>query len=85
MASRAAKDLLRENDEVWEELRDKMNAADDAEFIALRDGYRAGIPSGKPIDEAAADRFLRLMAELGGEELVGKATSLPSGLFLHLE
>ncbi|QGJ78851.1 ABC transporter substrate-binding protein [Sinorhizobium meliloti] len=84
-ASRAAKDLLRENDEVWEELRDKMNAADDAEFIALRDGYRAGIPSGKPIDEAAADRFLRLMAELGGEELVGKATSLPSGLFLHLE
>lgn len=62
-----------------------MNAADDAEFIALRDGYRAGIPSGKPIDEAAADRFLRLMAELGGEELVGKATSLPSGLFLHLE
>jgi NitT/TauT family transport system substrate-binding protein len=33
----------------------------------------------------AADRFLRLMAELGGEELVGKATSLPSGLFLHLE
>ncbi len=27
-ASRAAKDLLRENDEVWEELRDKMNAAE---------------------------------------------------------
>ncbi|MDX0457890.1 ABC transporter substrate-binding protein [Sinorhizobium medicae] len=84
-ASRAAKDLLRSDDEVWGALRDKMNAADDAEFVALRDGYRAGIPSGKPIDEAAADRFLRLMAELGGEELVGKATSLPNGLFLHLE
>ncbi|WP_018237736.1 ABC transporter substrate-binding protein [Ensifer sp. BR816] len=84
-ASRAAKNLLRDDDEVWEGLRDKMNAGDDAEFIALRDGYRAGIPSGKPIDEAAADRFLRLMAELGGAELVGKATSLPKGLFLHLE
>ncbi|WEX74063.1 ABC transporter substrate-binding protein [Sinorhizobium numidicum] len=84
-ASRAAKDLLRSDDEAWKGLRDKMNAGDDAEFIALRDGYRAGIPSGKPIDEAAADRFLRLMAELGGEELVGKATSLPDGLFLRLE
>ncbi|NKN38822.1 ABC transporter substrate-binding protein [Agrobacterium sp. a22-2] len=84
-ASRAAKDLLRNDDAVWNGLRDKMNAGDDAEFIALRDGYRAGIPSGKPIDEAAADRFLRLMAELGGEELVGKATSLPDGLFLHLD
>jgi len=84
-ASRAAKDLLRHDNEVWEGLRDKMNAADDAEFMALRDGYRAGIPSGKRIDEAAADRFLRLMAELGGTELVGKATSLPNGLFLHLE
>lgn len=84
-ASRAAKDLLRDDDEVWESLRDRMNAGNEAEFIALRDGYRAGIPSGKPIDEAAADRFLRLMAELGGAELVGKATSLPNGLFLHLE
>ncbi|AWI60928.1 ABC transporter substrate-binding protein [Sinorhizobium fredii] len=84
-ASRAAKDLLRNDDEAWKGLRDKMNAGDDAEFTALRDGYRAGIPSGKPIDEAAADRFLRLMADLGGAELVGKATSLPNGLFLHLE
>lgn len=84
-ASRAAKDLLRSDDAVWEDLRAQMNAGDDSEFIALREGYRAGIPSGKPIDEVAADRFLRLMADLGGTELVGRATSLPNGLFLHLE
>jgi NitT/TauT family transport system substrate-binding protein len=84
-ASVAAKELLRRDDKAWEGLRGMMNAADDVEFVALRDGYRAGIPSGKPIDEAAADRFLRLMAELGGEELVGKATTLPEGVFLHLE
>ncbi len=84
-ASVAAKELLRSDDAAWEGLRGQMNAADDAEFAALRDGYRAGIPSGKPIDEAAADRFLRIMAELGGEELVGKATTLPEGVFLHLE
>lgn len=84
-ASLAAKELLRTDDAAWEALRGQMNAADDKEFLALRDGYRAGIPSGKPIDEAAADRFLKIMAELGGEELVGKATSLPEGVFLHLE
>ena len=84
-ASLAAKELLRTDDAAWEALRGQMNAADDKEFSALRDGYRAGIPSGKPIDEAAADRFLKIMAELGGEELVGKATSLPEGVFLRLE
>lgn len=84
-ASSAAKNLLRTDDKAWDGLRGQMNAADDAEFNALRDGYRAGIPSGKPIDEAAADLFLRLMAELGGEALVGKATTLPEGVFLHLE
>ncbi|MCB2126445.1 MAG: ABC transporter substrate-binding protein, partial [Rhodobacteraceae bacterium] len=66
-------------------IRPMMNAEDDAEFAALVEGYRAGIPSGAPVDEAAADRFLRLMAELGGEELVGKATTLPAGVFLKLD
>ncbi len=84
-ASRAAKELLNADDDAWEGLRDRMNAADEAEFAALRDGYRAGIPSGEPVDEAAADRFLRIMAELGGAELVGKATTLPEGMFLTLE
>ncbi len=70
---------------VGENLRDKMNVKSDAEFIALRDGFRDGIPSGDPVDDAAADRFLQLMAELGGEKLVGKATSLPEGLFVHVD
>lgn len=84
-ASRAAKELLLTDDAAWEPLREMMRAGDEAEFVALRAGYRDGIPSGKPVDAAAADRFLQLMAELGGEELVGKATTLPEGLFLSLE
>lgn len=84
-ASRAAKDLLATDDAAWEALRPQMNAADDAEFAALKEGYRAGIPSGAPVDPAAADRFLQIMAEYGGEELVGKAATLPEGLFLALE
>ncbi|MCC0070418.1 MAG: ABC transporter substrate-binding protein [Rhodobacteraceae bacterium] len=84
-ASAAAKEKLRTDDTAWDAIRPMMNAEDDAEFAALVEGYRAGIPSGAPVDEAAADRFLRLMAELGGEELVGKATTLPAGVFLKLD
>ncbi|EEW25338.1 ABC transporter substrate-binding protein [Rhodobacter ferrooxidans] len=81
-ASLSAKEMLRSNDAAWEPLRERMNVANDAEFAALRDGYRAGIPSGAPVDLAAADRFLRLLADLGGADLVGKATTLPDGVFL---
>ena len=84
-ASRDAKALLKSEDAPWEALRPQMNAADDAEFAALRDGYREGIPTDKPVDEASADRFLRLMAELGGADLVGRATTLPKGVFLNFE
>lgn len=84
-ASRAAKDSLATDDAAWEALRPQMNANNDAEFIALREGYRAGIPSAAPVDQASADKFLRIMAELGGEELVGKATSVPPGLFFDIK
>lgn len=81
-ASRAAKDLLATDDEEWNRLRPKMNAADDAQFAALKAGFRSGIPSPGPVDEQAADRLLKLMAEVGGADLVGGATALPPGLFI---
>ena len=44
-ASAAAKAHMRESDEVWTTLRPLMRVEDDATFIALRDGFRAGIPA----------------------------------------
>nr|WP_124111863.1 ABC transporter substrate-binding protein [Palleronia sp. THAF1] len=82
-ASRDAKDLLAGDDAAWEALRPKMNADTDAQFEALVAGFRAGIPAEGPVDEDAANTMLSLMAELGGEELVGEATSLPEGTFLQ--
>ena len=59
-----------------------MNADSDAQFEALKAGFRAGIPAPGPVDEAAADKMLTLMYALGGEELLGTAESLPDGLFI---
>ncbi len=84
-ASRAAKELLMFDDGEWDRLRPKMNAKSDAEFEALKAGFRTGIPAKGPIDEAAADRMLKLMVTFGGEKLVGQAMSLPEGVFLRVE
>jgi NitT/TauT family transport system substrate-binding protein len=80
-ASRAAKDVLQSDDAAWEALRPQMNAKTDAQFAALKAGFRAGIPAQGPVDEAAAAKMLEIMATLGGEELVGKMQALPSGVF----
>jgi NitT/TauT family transport system substrate-binding protein len=82
-ASRAAKDKLATDPAAFERLRERMNAKTDAQFDALKAGFIAGIPNKGRVDEAAADKMLRLMAQLGGEDLLGDATSLPEGLFVQ--
>lgn len=84
-ASRDAKTLLASDDTAWEALRPMMNATDDAQFETLRADFRAGIPARGNVDPDSAGAFLTLMAELGGAQLVGKATALPDGLFPVLE
>ena len=47
-ASRAAKELLATDDAAWDALRPLMNADNEAEYEALRAGWRAGIPGQAP-------------------------------------
>ncbi len=82
-ASRAAKDLLAEDEAEWSRLRPRMNVDTDAQFTELKAGFRAGIPAEGAVDEDAAARMLELMVDLGGTELLGEATSLPNGTFLE--
>jgi NitT/TauT family transport system substrate-binding protein len=82
-ASRGAKDILAKDDAEWDRLRPRMKAKTDAQFAALKSGFRAGIPAPGPVDEDAATKMLELMGRLGGKELVGTATSLPDGLFVQ--
>jgi NitT/TauT family transport system substrate-binding protein len=80
-ASRNAKALLASDDAAWERLRERMGATTEAQFMALKAGWIAGIPAEGPVAEDDAARMLALMAALGGEELVGSASTLPAGTF----
>lgn len=81
-ASRAAKALLARSDAEWEKLRPLMRAPDEATFLALRDGFRRGIPaSWGDAQRADAARLFEIMAELGGPELVGRSDELQPGTF----
>lgn len=84
-ASRDAKDLLASDDAAWDAIRPMMNANNDAQYETLKADFRAGIPNAAPVDEESAAAMLALMAELGGDRLVGEATTMPAGLFAPLE
>lgn len=81
-ASYEAKQLMLNSDEEWERLRSKLRATDEKVFVALREGFRAGIP--RCFGEAeiqAATRTFKILADVGGNELTGKAEQLADGTF----
>lgn len=83
-ASRDAKDLLASDDAAWEAIRPIMNAKTDAQFDLLKSDWLAGTPARGPVDIDGANKMLALMYDLGGADLVGKATTVPDGLFADL-
>ncbi|MFG6079934.1 ABC transporter substrate-binding protein [Paracoccus litorisediminis] len=80
-ASRDAKQVLLTDDAAWQDIRSYMDAKDDAEFEALKAGWRAGVPKPGPVNAEDAQQAFTAMAELGGDELTGGVTTLPDGLF----
>ncbi|MFH0297662.1 ABC transporter substrate-binding protein [Bradyrhizobium sp. 31Argb] len=82
--TRAAKEILTKSDDEWERIAPLTGAADAATLHAYRDRYREGIPR-RPIadEEADAQVLYRVLAKIGGRELVGSATELDPGTFYH--
>ena len=80
-ASRAAKELLKADAE-WERIRPLTKAEDDATFEALKRRFREGIIErwGEP-ERADAAPLYAILAELGGEQLVGGAMTVAPGTF----
>lgn len=80
--TRAAKDILSTSDAEWEKIASLTGAPDAATLRVYRDRYREGIPRRPVADEEADARILyRVLAEIGGRELVGPAPELDSGTY----
>jgi NitT/TauT family transport system substrate-binding protein len=80
-ASQDAKELLARDDAEWQRLRALMRVKNDAEFEALKAGFRDGIPKSNIIDPAAAERLFKVLANYGGEELSRENPVLAPGTF----
>ena len=80
--TREAKEILATSDAEWEKIAALTGAADAATLRAYRDRYREGIPRRRIAEEEADARVLyRVLAAIGGREIVGPAPELDSGTF----
>ena len=80
--TRKAKEILSTSDTEWEKIAPLTGAPDAATLRAYRDRYREGIPLRPVADEEADARILyRVLAQIGGSELVGTAPELEPGTF----
>jgi NitT/TauT family transport system substrate-binding protein len=73
---------LSTSDAEWETIAPLTGAPDAPTLRAFRDRYREGIPRRPIADEEADARVLyRVLADIGGRELVGPAQELEPGTF----
>ncbi|MEJ1160853.1 ABC transporter substrate-binding protein [Prosthecomicrobium sp. N25] len=81
-ASRKAKEILARSDAEWARIRPLMRAESDADFAALKRRFVEGIPR-RPVAEETADaaRIYAILAEIGGDKLVGPSKTLPAGIY----
>ena len=82
--TRMAKEILTTSDAEWEKIAPLTGAPDAATLRAYRDRYREGIPRRPIADEEADARVIyRVLADIGGRELVGPVPELDPGTFYH--
>ena len=82
-AARNASLMMKNDDALWTGfLKPLTKAKDDATLMALRDGFRAGIPEKcGETETGVAKQIFEILAKLGGEKLIGKSTTLQPGTF----
>ncbi len=81
-ASYNAKRILRDSDAEWERIRPLTKAKNDAELETLKRRFREGIVESWGDEERRlAAKLYAVLAELGGEKLVGPAREIAPGTF----
>ena len=78
----AANRILLASDQEWTRLRPIMKAESDREFEGLKAGFRAGIPQSRTAGTITdTERLYQLMAERGGDALLGAQTHFDHNAF----
>lgn len=82
--AREAKDDLAHSDAQWQKIARQIGVDNPAELALYRKTYVDGIPR-RSIETEAADAtaLYRILAKIGGPELVGPATELDPATFYH--
>jgi NitT/TauT family transport system substrate-binding protein len=80
--SQEAKEILAGSDAEWQQLAARIGTGDENALALYRQRYREGILR-RPLAEEEADarNLYRVLAEIGGAELVGDAATMPAGTF----
>lgn len=81
-ATRDASKILQTSDEEWQRLRPLMKPGSDAQFHALVKRYRAGmLTQWGDVERESAGKLFGLLADRGGDKLVGKNVNFDAGVF----
>ncbi len=82
-AERRTEALMADDPAVWTKLRPLMKAPDEKTFVALKEAFQRGIPhKSRDAEIADAKALYATLARIGGPELVGRALTLPDGLYV---
>ena len=80
-ASNEAREILKNNDEEWERIKNITGAQNTETLIALRDGFRKGIPQENFLSyKNAIETAFKILAQIGGKDLVGSNNQLSDGV-----
>jgi NitT/TauT family transport system substrate-binding protein len=80
-ASNEAREILKTNDSEWERIKNITGAKNAETLIALRDGFRKGIPKENfSTYKNAIQNAFKILAEIGGKDLVGNSKQLSDGV-----
>ena len=81
-ATTEAHKVLAQDPSAWTPIKARLRLKDDAALEVYRQRYLEGVPKRTVAEEVADARVLyRRLAEVGGEQLVGKAKELDAALF----
>ena len=85
-ASQQAKEILQNDENEWNRIKNIMNVKNDIEFEALKSGYKKGIIT--TFNQNNIDDFqkvFKILLQEGGKDLVGNSVFLDNGIFWQFD